>query len=85
MKLFLPHQYRNNRTYIVTTNNRSKDMNKTGKNYKATAVGDVRAKGRVELHNELGLTGSEISINELPRGPACPLSIPTSGMRRCTL
>ncbi len=47
-------------------------MNKTGKNYKATAVGDVRAKGRVELHNELGLTGSEISINELPPGVSVP-------------
>ena len=43
-------------------------MNKTGKNFKATSVGDIQARGRVTLHNELSLTGSEISINELPPG-----------------
>ena len=40
-------------------------MNKTGKNYQASSVGDIQARGRVTLHNELALTGSEISINEL--------------------
>jgi len=47
-------------------------MNKTGKNYQATSVGDIQAKGRVTLHNELVLTGSEISINELPPGVSVP-------------
>lgn len=47
-------------------------MNRTGKNYKATSIGDIGAKGRVELHNELALTGSEISINELPPGVSVP-------------
>ena len=47
-------------------------MNKTGKNYGATSVGDIQAKGRVMLHHELALTGSEISINELPPGVSVP-------------
>jgi mannose-6-phosphate isomerase-like protein (cupin superfamily) len=47
-------------------------MNSTGKNYQATSVGDIQAKGRVTLHNELALTGSEVSINELPPGVSVP-------------
>ena len=47
-------------------------MNTTGKNYQATSVGDIQAKGRVMLHNELALTGSEVSINELPPGVSVP-------------
>ncbi len=47
-------------------------MNKTGKNYRASSVGDVPARGRVTLHDELALTGSEISINELPPGVSVP-------------
>ena len=47
-------------------------MNTTGKSYQATSVGDIQAKGRVTLHNELALTGSEISINELPPGVSVP-------------
>ena len=42
------------------------------KNYQATSVGDIQARGRVTLHNELALTGSEISINELPPGASVP-------------
>jgi mannose-6-phosphate isomerase-like protein (cupin superfamily) len=47
-------------------------MNTTGKNYQATSVGDIQAKGRVTLHNELALTGSEVSVNELPPGVSVP-------------
>jgi len=47
-------------------------MNTTGKNYKATSIGDIQSKGRVTLHNELALTGSEVSINELPPGVSVP-------------
>lgn len=47
-------------------------MNTTGKNYQATSVGDIQAKGRVTLHDELALTGSEVSINELPPGVSVP-------------
>ena len=47
-------------------------MNTAGKNYKATSIGDIQAKGRVTLHNELALTGSEVSINELPPGVSVP-------------
>jgi mannose-6-phosphate isomerase-like protein (cupin superfamily) len=47
-------------------------MNTTAKNYQATSVGDIQAKGRVTLHDELALTGSEVSINELPPGVSVP-------------
>jgi uncharacterized cupin superfamily protein len=47
-------------------------MQNIGKNYKATSVGDIQKQGRVTLHAELGLTGSEISINELPPGVSVP-------------
>ena len=38
-------------------------------NYAKTAVGK---EGRVELHEKLGLTGAEISVNELPAGAGVP-------------
>lgn len=47
-------------------------MNQTGTNYTASSVGDIQAHGRVELHDRLALTGSEISINELPPGVSVP-------------
>jgi uncharacterized cupin superfamily protein len=47
-------------------------MNSTGKKYQATSVGDIQTKGRVTLHNELALTGAEISITELPPGVSVP-------------
>ncbi len=47
-------------------------MNNAGKNYQAASVGDIQARGRVTLHSELSLTGSEISINELPPGGSVP-------------
>jgi mannose-6-phosphate isomerase-like protein (cupin superfamily) len=43
-------------------------MNRTGKNYQASSVGDIQPCGRAVLHDELSLTGSEISINEMPPG-----------------
>ncbi len=47
-------------------------MKKTGTNYKLTSIGDIQALGRVTLNGELELTGSEISINELPAGVSVP-------------
>jgi len=41
-------------------------------NYKRIALGDIKTLGRITLHNELALTGSEVSINELPAGVAVP-------------
>ena len=38
-------------------------------NYAKTAVGK---EGRVELHEKPGLTGAEISVNELPAGAGVP-------------
>lgn len=38
-------------------------------NYSKTNIG---SEGRVELHNALSLTGSEISINKLPAGASVP-------------
>ena len=38
-------------------------------NYAKTTVGK---EGRVELHGKLGLTGAEISVNELPAGAGVP-------------
>jgi len=43
-------------------------MKKTGKNYKLSSIGDIQKLGRVTLNGKLALTGSEISINELPEG-----------------
>ncbi len=45
---------------------------KTGKNYKASSFGEINKVGRVTLHDELILTGSEISINNLPAGVSVP-------------
>lgn len=41
-------------------------------NYKHIQLGDIKTLGRVTLHNDLALTGSEVSINELPAGVAVP-------------
>lgn len=38
-------------------------------NYTKTSIGD---EGRVELHDTLGLTGAEVSINKLPAGAGVP-------------
>ena len=38
-------------------------------NYAKTNVGN---KGRVELHEVLGLTGAEVSVNKLPAGAGVP-------------
>lgn len=38
-------------------------------NYTKTNVGN---EARVELHNQLGLTGAEISVNQLPAGASVP-------------
>lgn len=47
-------------------------MTKTGKNYCTASIGDIQKLGRVILHDELKLTGAEISINELPSGVSVP-------------
>jgi len=47
-------------------------MEKAAKNYKALSVGDIKALGRVTLNSALGLTGAEVSINELPAGVGVP-------------
>lgn len=39
------------------------------KNFTKTNIGN---EGRVELHNALGLTGAEVSINQLPAGAGIP-------------
>lgn len=41
-------------------------------NYKHIQLVDIKTLGRVTLHNDLALTGSEVSINELPAGAAVP-------------
>ena len=47
-------------------------MATTGKNYCTTSIGDIQQLGRVTLHDELKLTGSEISINEFPADRSVP-------------
>lgn len=47
-------------------------MTTTGKNYALASIGDIHAIGRVALHSQLALTGSEISVNELPAGVSVP-------------
>ncbi|ACH37470.1 cupin superfamily barrel domain protein [Citrifermentans bemidjiense Bem] len=47
-------------------------MEKTGKNYKTVSLGNIKELGRVVLNEQLSLTGSEISINELPAGVSVP-------------
>ena len=45
---------------------------KSGKNFKLSSIGEISKIGRVTLHDELGLTGSEVSVNELPAGVSVP-------------
>lgn len=45
---------------------------KSGKNYKASSIGELSKVGRVTLNGELRLTGSEVSINNLPAGVSVP-------------
>ena len=47
-------------------------METIGKNFKAASFGNLQALGRVTLQERLGLTGSEISLNELPAGAGVP-------------
>lgn len=47
-------------------------MSKIGQNYKVVSCGDIPSLGRVVLHDVLALTGSEVSINELPAGVSVP-------------
>jgi mannose-6-phosphate isomerase-like protein (cupin superfamily) len=47
-------------------------MKKTGTNYMLSSIGDITKLGRVTLNGKLYLTGSEISINELPAGVSVP-------------
>ena len=47
-------------------------MKKTGTNYRVSSIGDLQTLRRVTLHDELALTGSEISINEIPAGKSVP-------------
>jgi mannose-6-phosphate isomerase-like protein (cupin superfamily) len=47
-------------------------MTRTGANYAASSIGDIQELGRVTLNKALALTGSEISINELPAGAGVP-------------
>jgi uncharacterized cupin superfamily protein len=47
-------------------------MKKAGTNYRMSSIGDIQTLGRVTLKDELALTGSEISINELPPGVSVP-------------
>ena len=41
-------------------------------NYKLASLGDIKALGRVTLHDQLALTGTEVSINELTAGVSVP-------------
>jgi len=47
-------------------------MEKTGTNYRVSSIGDIQTLGRVTLKGELALSGSEISVNELPAGASVP-------------
>lgn len=47
-------------------------MEKTGTSYRMSSIGDIRTLGRVTLKDALALTGSEISVNELPPGVSVP-------------
>jgi len=47
-------------------------MEKTGTNYQISSIGNIRTLGRVTLKDMLALTGSEISLNELPPGVSVP-------------
>jgi mannose-6-phosphate isomerase-like protein (cupin superfamily) len=47
-------------------------MKKAGTNYRMSSIGDIQTLGRVTLKDALALTGSEISVNELPAGVSVP-------------
>lgn len=47
-------------------------MKRSGENYQVDRIQELETKGRAVLHDALGLTGSEISINELPAGVSVP-------------
>jgi mannose-6-phosphate isomerase-like protein (cupin superfamily) len=47
-------------------------MADTGKNYESISFGPLDDVKRVTLHDDLGLTGSEISVNRLPPGASVP-------------
>lgn len=47
-------------------------MQKNGINFSVASIGDVKEIGRATLNEQLSLTGSEISINELPAGVTVP-------------
>lgn len=47
-------------------------MEEARKNYKVGSLGDVQTLGRVTFNEALALTGSEISVNELPAGVSVP-------------
>lgn len=47
-------------------------MEKTGTNYQLSSIGDIQTLGRVTLKDVLALTGSEVSVNELPPGASVP-------------
>jgi quercetin dioxygenase-like cupin family protein len=47
-------------------------MEHTGANHKVSSIGNIQSLGRVTLNSKLLLTGSEISINELPAGVSIP-------------
>ena len=49
-------------------------MERTGTNYNVVSLGDAGKAGRVTLHDQLSLTGSEISLNELPAGASVPFA-----------
>ncbi|MEN6577629.1 MAG: cupin domain-containing protein [Phycisphaerales bacterium] len=47
-------------------------MEKAGTTYQVSSIGDIQTLGRVTLKEKLALTGSEVSINELPAGASVP-------------
>jgi mannose-6-phosphate isomerase-like protein (cupin superfamily) len=47
-------------------------MKKTGRNYRVSSIGDIQTLGRVTFKDDLALTGSEVSVNELPAGASVP-------------
>ncbi len=47
-------------------------MGEAGENYQVTSIGALADVKRETLHDALGLTGSEISINRLPPGLSVP-------------
>lgn len=47
-------------------------MEKQGKHYKVASCGEINGGGRIVLHDQLALTGAEVSINNLPAGASVP-------------